>query len=308
MEVLKKFSFVDKEGKEIKCYKWDANSEAKGIIQISHGMTEYACRYDYFANKLSEQGFIVYAHDHRGHGETAKSEEERGYIADNEGFDILVENVKELTDIIKKENNGLPLILFGHSMGSFVSQRYIELYGDELDGVILSGTNGRPDYITRLGIVISKVEMKIRGREAKSELMDKLSFGSFNNKFKPTRTNYDWLCSVDEEVDKYIDSEYCGFICTTSYYYDLIRGLWKINEKENLNKIPKDLPVYIFAGDKDPVGDFGKGIINLYECYKALGIKDLKYKLYKNGRHEMLNENNKDEVIEDILNWINNII
>ena len=150
--------------------------------------------------------------------------------------------------------------------------------------------------------------MKIRGREAKSELMDKLSFGSFNNKFKPTRTNYDWLCSVDEEVDKYIDSEYCGFICTTSYYYDLIRGLWKINEKENLNKIPKDLPVYIFAGDKDPVGDFGKGIINLYECYKALGIKDLKYKLYKNGRHEMLNENNKDEVIEDILNWINNII
>ena len=273
---MKKFSFVDKEGKEIKCYKWEVKGEAKGIIQISHGMTEYACRYDYFANKLTEHGFIVYAHDHRGHGETSKEDEERGYIADNEGFDMLVENVKELTDII--------------------------------NGVILSGTNGRPEYITKLGILISKVEMMIRGRKAKSKIMDKLSFGNFNRSFKPNRTNYDWLCSVDEEVDKYIESDYCGFICTTSYYYDLIRGLWKINKKENLELIPKDLPVLIFAGDKDPVGDFGKGIKRLYECYKELGIHDLKYKLYKNGRHEMLNESNKDEVILDILNWTNRIV
>lgn len=305
---MERFSFIDKDAKEIKCYKWEAKGEAKGIIQISHGMTEYACRYDYFANKLTEHGFIVYAHDHRGHGETSKHDEERGYIADSEGFDMLVENVKELTDIIKKENNGLPLILFGHSMGSFVSQRYIELYGKELDGVILSGTNGRPDNITKLGILISKAEMIIRGRKAKSKLMDKLSFGDFNKNFKPNRTNYDWLCSVDEEVDKYIESDYCGFICTTSYYYDLIRGLWKINRKENLELIPKDLPVLIFAGDKDPVGDFGKGIKRLYECYKELGIYDLKYKLYKDGRHEMLNESNKDEVILDILHWSNRII
>ena len=129
---MKKFSFIDKEGKEIKCYKWESEGEAKGVIQISHGMTEYACRYDYVAKKFSENGFIVYAHDHRGHGETSKSEEERGYIADKEGFDLLVEDVKELSDIIKKENEELPLILFGHSMGSFVSQRYIEVYGDKI--------------------------------------------------------------------------------------------------------------------------------------------------------------------------------
>lgn len=305
---MKKFSFIDKEGKEIKCYKWEAEGEAKGVIQISHGMTEYACRYDYFAKKFSENGFIVYAHDHRGHGETSKSEEERGYIADKEGFDLLVEDVKELSDIIKKENEELPLILFGHSMGSFVSQRYIELYGDKIDGVILSGTNGRPDPITKLGIIISRDEMILRGRKAKSKVMDKLSFGDFNSNFKPNRTDYDWLCSVDEEVDKYIADPQCGFVCTTSYYYDLIRGLWKINKKENLELIPKDLPVLIFAGDKDPVGDFGKGIKRLYECYKELGIHDLKYKLYKNGRHEMLNESNKDEVILDILNWTNRIV
>ena len=305
---MNRFCFSDIEGKEIKCYKWTANGNPKGIIQIVHGMTEYALRYEYFAEKLCENGYTVYAHDHRGHGETSKEEEERGYIADNEGFDILVEDVKELTDIIKEENPNIPIILFGHSMGSFVTQRYIELYGNEIHGVILSGTDGKPDKITKLGILISKVEIMLRGRKAKSKLMDKLSFGNFNSNFKPNRTDYDWLCSVEEEVDKYIESPMCGFICTTSYYYDLIRGLWKINKKENLKQIPKNLPIFIFAGDKDPVGKFGKGIIRLYESYKGLGITDLKYKLYKNGRHEMLNEKNKDEVIEDLLEWINDEI
>lgn len=302
---MEKFCFIDKNGKEIKYYRWTTTQEIKGVVQLVHGMTEYALRYDYFAEKLCENGYTVYAHDQRGHGETSKEDEERGYIADNEGFDILVEDVKELTDIIKEENPNLPIILFAHSMGSFVTQRYIQLYGDKIDGVILSGTNGRPDKITKLGILISKIEIMLRGRKAKSKLMDKLSFGDFNSNFKPNRTNYDWLCSVEEEVDKYIESNMCGFICTTSFYYDLIRGLWKINKRENLRKIPKNLPIFIFAGDKDPVGKFGKGIIRLYNDYKELGIADLEYKLYKNGRHEMLNEKNKDEVIKDLIEWIN---
>lgn len=305
---MKNFSFVDRYGKEIKYYKWSEVENPKGIVQIVHGMTEYALRYDYFAKKLCENGYIIYAHDQRGHGETSPKDEEKGYIADDEGFDILVENVKELTDVAKKENSNLPIILFGHSMGSFVSQRYIELYGNGIDGVILSGTNGKPDRITKLGILISKIEIMLKGRKAKSKLMDKLSFGDFNSNFKPTRTDYDWLCSVNEEVDKYIESPVCGFICSTSFYYDLIRGLWKINKKENLNNIPKNLPIYIFAGDKDPVGKFGKGIVKLYDTYKSIGIYNLNYKLYSNGRHEMLNENNKDEVIKDLLDWINNKI
>ena len=305
---MKNFSFVDRYGKEIKYYKWSEVENPKGIVQIVHGMTEYALRYDYFAKKLCENGYIVYAHDQRGHGETSPKDEEKGYIADDEGFDILVENVKELTDVAKKENSNLPIILFGHSMGSFVSQRYIELYGNGIDGVILSGTNGKPDRITKLGILISKIEIMLKGRKAKSKLMDKLSFGDFNSNFKPTRTDYDWLCSVNEEVDKYIESPVCGFSCSTSFYYDLIRGLWKINKKENLNNIPKNLPIYIFAGDKDPVGKFGKGIVKLYDTYKSIGIYNLNYKLYSNGRHEMLNENNKDEVIKDLLDWINNKI
>lgn len=150
--------------------------------------------------------------------------------------------------------------------------------------------------------------MALRGRKAKSKLMNKLSFGHFNSYFKPYRTNVDWLCSVDDEVDKYLNDEYCGFICTTSFYYDLIKGLFDIHKKENMESIPKELPIYIIAGDKDPVGRQGKGILDLYDRYKKLNIKDVNYKLYENGRHEILNEINKDEVIDDILIWMNGIL
>ncbi|SLK19826.1 Putative Hydrolase, alpha/beta fold family [Clostridium chauvoei JF4335] len=297
--------FKDKEGVNISYYKWTPDIEnVRGVIQIAHGMTETAIRYDYFAKRLCEKGYVVYAHDHRGHGDTAKMREDLGYIADNDGFYWMINDIKELTDIIKEENKGKKLILFGHSMGSFLSQRYFQLYGNGIDALILSGSNGKPKNITKLGAIVARIEMKIKGRKAKSKLMDKLSFGGFNKNFKPNRTEYDWLCSVEEEIDKYIEDEKCGFICSTSFYYDLIKGLWDIHKKENLRSMPKDIPIYIFAGDKDPVGYFGEGIVNLYKTFKSIGIKDVEYKLYKNGRHEMLNENNKDEVIFNIIKWL----
>lgn len=302
---MKQFRFTDSDGLDISCYKWTPNNdEVKGVVQIAHGMTETVLRYDEFAQKLCDAGYIVYAHDHRGHGLTAVSKELLGYVADDDGFNWMVKDIKELTDIIKEENPGKSVILFGHSMGSFLSQRYAQLYGNGISALILSGTNGKPKRYTKLGIAVAKIEMQIRGRKAKSKLMDNLSFGDFNSKFKPTRTGFDWLCSVEEEVDKYRENEYCGFICTTSFYYDLVKGLWEIHEKENLKSIPKELPIYIFAGDRDPVGYEGVGIVNLYETYNGLGIQDLEYKLYKDGRHEMLNEYNKETVIDDIIKWI----
>ena len=216
----------------------------------------------------------------------------------------MVDNMKELTDIIKKEYSGIPFILFGHSMGSFLSQRYAQKYGKELDGLILSGTNGKPIWATNIGVKVANFEVKRKGEAEKSILIDKLSFGNFNKKFKPNRTGFDWLCSVPEEVDKYIEDEYCGFVCTTSFYRDLFKGMLSIHKKENLNSFPKDLPVYIFAGDKDPVGQFGKGIIDLNNILKENGMKNVQYRLYKDGRHEMLNEYNKDEVIDETIKWV----
>lgn len=298
------FIFKDSDGVDLNVYKWIPKGDIIGIVQISHGMTETVLRYDEFANHLNEKGFIVYGHDHRGHGLTAKKKENLGYIADNEGFEWLVKDVYELMLNIKKEHKNLPIYLFGHSMGSFVSQRFMELHGNEVHGLILSGSNGEPTKLAPIGIMLSNLEVKFFGRKHTSKMMDKLSFGDFNKKFSPNRTPYDWLCSVESEVDKYIENKYCGFICSASFYYDLLRGLRTINKKENFKLIPKEVPIYIVAGDMDPVGFFGKGIINLYEKLKKFGVKDVSYKLYKGKRHEILNEDNKMEVMNDISTWI----
>ncbi|SCJ04789.1 lysophospholipase L2 [uncultured Clostridium sp.] len=298
------FKFKDSDGVELNVYKWIPEGEIKAVVQISHGMTEHILRYDEFASYLNKNGFLVYGHDHRGHGLTAKTKDDLGYIADSEGFDWLVRDLYELMMKVKDDNKGLPIYLFGHSMGSFVSQRFIELHGNDIDGVILSGSNGEPTKLAPLGILLSNIEIKLFGRKHTSKMMDKLSFGDFNNKFKPNRTAFDWLCSVDSEVDKYIANEYCGFICSASFYYDLLRGLKAIHKKENFNSIPKDLPIYILAGDMDPVGFFGKGIVNLNNKLKSVGIKDVNYKLYKGKRHEILNEDNKFEVMSDVSEWL----
>ena len=302
------FTFIDSDNKKINVYKWSPKGQAIGIIQLSHGMTENILRYDEFANYLNDNGFIVYGHDHRGHGLTAETKSDLGYLRDDEGFEWLVQDLYELIKKSKAENEGLPIYLFGHSMGSFVSQRFIELHGNEIDGVILSGSNGEPIKAVRLGIYVARLEMKKYGKRHTSKVLDKMSFGGFNNNFKPNRTPYDWLCSVDSEVDKYIENEYCGFIPTSSFFYELFSGLKRIHKDENFKCIPKDLPVYLISGDKDPVGLFGKGIINMYDKLKKYGIKDIEYKLYKDKRHEILNEDNKAEVMDDVLSWVSSRI
>ncbi|WP_288221107.1 alpha/beta fold hydrolase [uncultured Clostridium sp.] len=303
---MEQYNFKNKENSTIIYYKWGNNTKPKAIIQLAHGMSEWAGRYDYFANKLVEEGYLVYGNDHCGHGKSSENIDKLGYLNGNDKFYTMVEDIKHLNDIIKNENKDIPIILFGHSMGSFLSQRYLEEYGDTIDGLILSGSNGKPKFFTKIGLLVCKLEILLKGTGNRSKLMDKLSFGGFNSSVKNPQTDFDWLCSEKAEVDKYIKDEFCGFIYPTEFYQDLINGLWDIHKEENLNKIKKiDIPIYILAGDRDPVGYFGKGILNLYNTYKKLGVKDLNYKLYKEGRHEMLNEINKDVVIKEIVYWIN---
>ncbi|MGL5634622.1 MAG: alpha/beta fold hydrolase [Sarcina sp.] len=296
------FKYIDSEEKEINCYKWTVE-EAKAVVYIVHGMAESCIRYDYLANKLNEKGYTVYAHDHRGHGETDKGEN-RGYIADNEGFEKLAFNLNELVNNAKKENPNLEIILLAHSMGTFVSLRYLELYNKYVKRVILSGSNGKLEPIARLGAIIAKCEIIFCGRKHKSKLMDKLIFGGHNKKFKPNRTPFDWVCSNDEAIDEYISREDCGFICSASFYYDLINGVNRLHKKKEFSKINKEISFYIFSGESDPVGNYGKGVKKLISEMKSYGIDNVEYVLYKNGRHEMLNEKNRDEVIEGVLNFL----
>lgn len=302
------FSFLNKDNISINAYKWVPRGEVRGAVQISHGMNEHILRYDHFARELVKRGYIIYGHDHRGHGKSSPSIEELGYISHNDGFKDMVEDMKLMTDIIERENPYTDIILFGHSMGSFLSLRYMQIFGEGIQGLILSGTNGKPVAIIDLGIYLSKIAMKFSGRKAKIQLFHDLTFAGYNSRFKPVKTEYDWLSRDDRVVRAYIEDPYCGNLFPVSFFHDLYVGLKTTYNRDNLKRLPKDIPVYILAGSDDPVGNYGKGVINLYEILKGLNIKDVSYKLYQSGRHEMLNELNREEVIQDIIYWIDNKI
>ncbi|WOW67989.1 alpha/beta hydrolase [Clostridioides difficile] len=303
------FTFKGEEGLDIYTYKWEDENikKPKAVIQIAHGMAETAQRYETFAKVLTKNGYIVYTNDHRGHGKTAKIIENVGHLAEKEGFRCLVEDMYTLTNIIKKENEDLPIYLFGHSMGSFASQRYIMDYSNNLSGLILCGSNGKQGIILNLAHLIINREIKKYGRRSKSNKINNLIFGGEIIR-RNEKTKFDWLSRDKEQVEKYINDPFCGVVCSCGFFYDLVQGLKEIEDKENLKKVPLDIPIYIISGDKDPIGKNGKGVLRLRDRYIKLGVKDVTCKLYKDGRHELLNEINREEVFEDIICWLNNKI
>ncbi|KAB3528834.1 alpha/beta hydrolase [Alkaliphilus serpentinus] len=280
----------------------------KAVLQIAHGMAEHSGRYEEFATFLTNHGYGVYANDHIGHGKTAESSEELGFLAEEEGWQRVVKDMQQLTSLIKGQHPDTPIFILGHSMGSLLTRTYIQKYGKEVMGVILSGTSGKAGLSGELGLLICKLETIRLGKRGRSKLMDNLMFGGFNQGFEPTRTKFDWLTSDKIEVDKYIYDDFCGGVCTTSFYKDIILGLKEANSADGLKNIPKELPILIFSGEKDPVGKDGKGVTEVYEDYTSGGFDDVSLKLYKDGRHEMLNECNKEEVYRDILGWLDRVL
>lgn len=301
------FIFEAEDGAEIFVYKWlpEEDKSAKAVVQISHGMAEHAARYESFAKALVESGYAVYANDHRGHGKTAGSLENVGFFAHESGWNIVVEDMRKLTAIIREKHPGLPVFLFGHSMGSLLSRSYISSYGGQLKGAILSGTGGDPGLLGKIGKLITKWEIKRKGNKFRSALLTKLSFGDFNKPFKPNRTDFDWLSRDEAEVDKYVEDPFCGGAFTAGFFLDLLTGIGEVNSMENIGKVPRNLPIHLFSGEMDPVGKNRKGVLQVYRAYKKVGIKDVSCKFYESGRHEMLNETNKEEVCEDVVKWLN---
>ncbi|PFR32625.1 MULTISPECIES: alpha/beta fold hydrolase [Bacillus cereus group] len=292
------------DGSEIYLRKWLPESELRGIVQIAHGMTEHAGVYTECIAALLKAGYGVYAHDHRGHGKTVKNEEDYGHFEPNVGWSQAVADIIFVSGLIRSEHT-CPLFLLGHSMGSFLSRRAVQLRGELYDGFLISGTGGNPGFLGVIGHKVATVEMKLRGAKTKSPMLNFLSFGNFNSNFKPNRTKFDWLSSDTNQVDRYIEDPLCGFICSTSFYRELFNGVLEVNRLEEYEKTPKDLPIHIFSGDRDPVGDMGKGVKEVYDMYKRCGVKDVTLRLYENGRHEMFHEVNRDEVFEDLISWLN---
>lgn len=303
------FIFTANDGKQIQAYRWvNPTIEARAAIQITHGMAEHSLRYEPFITFLTSHGYIVYAHDHRGHGNTNKKMRDKGYFAKRNGFNKAIADIVSLTKIIQNEQKDLPLFLFGHSMGSLMVRRLVQLYDLQISGILLSGTAGDPKLIGKIGLLIAKLEKVLRGSKKRSRLMDRLIFGNHNKRFAPERTRHDFLTRDEAVVDAYVADQNCGFICTTSFYVDLLEGTLAVHQDKEVAKTPKQLPIFLFAGDDDPVGDYGDGVQAVYEQYLEHGLEQVSIKLYEKGRHEMLNELNKMEVYTDILNWLDTIL
>ncbi|WP_274363612.1 alpha/beta hydrolase [Paenibacillus thermotolerans] len=299
------FTFTDPSGQAVFVYSWlpDEGVPLRGALQIAHGMVETAARYERFASALTEAGYAVYANDHLGHGQTAGDVSLVGTSGDD-GFRRMVEHMRRLNGIIRERYPQTPLFLFGQSMGSFLAQRYASDYGDTIRGVILSAASGNMGPIIHAGVYLAKREMKRKGPHYRSKLLRALTFGGYNRSFRPTRTEYDFLSRDPEEVDKYINDPYCGVTATSQFYYNLFTGLRDIHKMEQLERIPKKLSIHLLSGDRDPLGKNGKGVLRLYRTFRKLGIEDVTIKLYPGGRHEMLNETNRDEVFRDMIGWL----
>jgi alpha-beta hydrolase superfamily lysophospholipase len=294
-------SFRASDGVELAAYRWRPAGTPRALLFIAHGMAEHAARYDAFASFLAQHGIVVEAHDHRGHGKTARTQDELGFFAERDGWRRVVDDVRERLARARENNPGLKIILFGHSMGSFVSQQILYESPGLIDAAILSGSNGRPLRIASVGRLVARLERLRLGRHGRSKLLTDLSFGPFNKRFAPNRTEFDWLSRDTAQVDAYVADPLCGFLCTTQFWVDLLDALPPLAKEKNRDRVPEALPVLIFSGDEDPVG---VNLSELVKGYRGNGMTHVAVKLYAGGRHEMLNETNRNEVQDDVLVWL----
>lgn len=299
------FTFNDAEGVPITVHRWRPleGKQAKAVLQIAHGLAERAERYARLAKRLTESGYVVYANDHRGHGLTAGTPGRVTHIGRN-GFDRMADALGLLTDRIRSDYPGLQVYVLGHSMGSFLTLLYMERFPEKPDGIILSGTKGRQTLLHSIGYMLGGLFSAIQGPTHSNRLLNWLTTGHHNLHFRPNRTKFDWLSRDEAEVDAYADDPFCNAGITNGLVMYMTKGLLEAHRPEQLSRIRKSLPVYLFAGDKDPVGGMGKSFLWLVSELRRQGLHDVSYKLYADGRHEMLNETNREEVTADMLQWL----
>ena len=281
------------------------DGEARGVVQIAHGIAEHSGRYVEFMRILAENGFVVVANDHLGHGQSAKTEDEKGFFAASDGWKYVVWDMVKLHDLMAAEYPGLPYIMFGHSMGSFLTRNYLIDYPDKYDLAILSGTGQQSPLLVNAGLLMGNALVKANGAKGDGQKLNDIAFGSYLARIPDAKTPFDWLSRDGAEVAKYINDPMCGFVCKISLYRDMMQGIKYITKSAHIAKMDKDKPVYFMSGAADPVGDYGVGVDRAYKAFCRAGLKDVFMRLYPDGRHEMLNELNREMVYIDILEWLN---
>lgn len=302
MTTINYISITQKDGYITKLTYMCCGKKPKASILILHGMAEHQGRYSSFAQYLLEQDFDVYIYDHRGHGKDKKLNE-LGFFSYNNGYQLVVDDAITVSEYIEKNNKCKKFFLFGHSMGSLIARNVIQVH-DKYNGVILSGTAFPPKPLLFFALGVSSLLIKIKGAKYISPFMNKLLFESKKYTKLADRTAYDWLTRSNPIVGAYIHDPFCGFICTTSFYKDLLKLNVNAADNKLICKTKSNLPIYIISGEEDPVGGNGKDIKRLIFLYKKLGFTNLSYKIYADCRHELINELNKEEVYKDIYNWL----
>lgn len=296
----KEFYFPSKDGiTQIHAMEWIPKGEIKATLQIAHGMVEHIDRYSDFATYLAENGIYVTGHSHLGHGKSMISKEKMGYFAAPNGNECVIGDIHQLRKITQEKYPNVPCFMLGHSMGSFLLRQYLGVYGKGLSGAIIMGTGEQPDAILSGGKLVCKMIATFKGWEYRSDFVNSLVIGGFEKEM-----GKGWLSRNEENVKNYAADPLSGFVFTLNAFYNMFDGMSKMNTQEKSGNFPKELPMFFVAGSEDPVGNHGKGVETVYRRYLEKGAKNAQIKLYKDDRHEILNELDRRGVYEDLHNWI----
>ena len=305
MIVHNSFCFLSSDGKtEIHCEEWLPEGAPKAVLQIVHGIAEYVHRYNDFAEFLAENGIAVVGEDHLGHGKSVSEGAPHIYFAKKDGWNKVVSDIHSLRKICGEKFSDVPYFMMGHSMGSFLARTYLIKYPGDIDGAIIMGTAQQNGALVVGGKAAATIVGKLFGFDKPHDIITNLAFGGYNKKIENPRTSLDWISANEENVDRYIADPKCGEDATVGLFLDLLGGIEFIKKQENVDKMDVTKPVLFIAGEKDPVGDCGKGVKAAFETFHKAGVKDLTLKLYPNLRHEILNEDCKQEVYEYIYKWL----
>ena len=287
--------------------RWADVAAPRALVHIVHGMSEHTGRYARFAGALNAAGFIVWAHDHRGHGDNATAPVGHGHFADADGWSCLVADARTVSSALAAAYPGLPLLLFAHSMGSFIGQALMGSDGEAYAGVVLSGSNGPPGALEGMVRAVARSQRLALGSRARGRWVDRLVMGTYNKGFVPNRTRFDWLTRDEDEVDLYVGDPRCGFMLTTQAWCDFLEGKRDLGSTAHLQRMPRTVPIHLIGGRRDPVGENGEGLERLYSLYRDAGL-DVTLQLYADARHELLNETNRDDVTGDVIAWMCQVV
>lgn len=307
MVTREEFTFDSRDHEtKIHAFEWKPDTDKPiCVVQIIHGMAEYMERYDEFARFLAGQGIVVVGNDHLGHGKTVSEENGvYGYFCKQDPATVLVRDVHRLKKMTQEKYLGVPYIIIGHSMGSFILRNYLFRYGKGIDGAVILSTGNHTKTEIVTGKFLAGVLSLFQKQTHPSGFLNTATFGSYMKKIENKRTVWDWVCSDTDVVDRYMEDSRCGFTFTINGFKTLFELAGRCLVKENLEQIPKKLPILIAAGTDDPVGDYGAAPQNVYDTFLNLDMTKVQLKLYKDARHELLNETIRQDVYKDLLNWI----